>query len=150
MDEVFNPKYNLSGDKDAELFKEKQKFVYAVFERTLQTDQGKAFVREHSKDGNAQKIHEKLVNHYQKSTVAAVDSEKYLQYVTTAKLDDGAWNGTNQAFILHWRDQLRRYEALISPSDHMKDSVPNVAARRRFGSYPVEMGKMLEQMKAQA
>lgn len=123
VDDVFDSNYNPSRDKDAELFKEKQKFVYAVFELTLQTDQGKAFVREHAKDGNAQKIYKKLVAHYQNSTAAAVDSEQYLQYITTAKLGDGTWNGSNESFILHWKDQLRRYENLIPAGDHMKDSV---------------------------
>lgn len=39
--------------EDAELFYEKQKYMFAVFEKILLTDQGKAFVREHFHDSDA-------------------------------------------------------------------------------------------------
>ena len=59
--DVFNPNY-IPPDRDAAaLFQQKQAFVYAVFNRTVQTDSGKAFVREHEADFDAQRIYEKLI-----------------------------------------------------------------------------------------
>ena len=117
VDEVFDSTCSPVSPRDIDLFKEKQKFVYAVFDKCLQTDQGKAFVREHAKDSNAQTVYKKLCDHYEQSTVAAVDSGRHLKYITTAKLGDGTWSGTNSAFLLHWTDQVRKYNNLVSTSD---------------------------------
>ena len=46
VDEVLNSTYKPLNALDKDLFQEKQKYMYAVFEKTLLTDQGKAFVRE--------------------------------------------------------------------------------------------------------
>ena len=45
--EVFDPAYIPATADDAALFLEKQKFMYAVFEKTLHTNKGKALVRKH-------------------------------------------------------------------------------------------------------
>jgi hypothetical protein len=42
--EILDRDYAPTSSEERDLFTEKQKFMYAVFERTLQTDQGKAFV----------------------------------------------------------------------------------------------------------
>jgi len=44
MVEVLNPAYHPSDAEQTLLFTEKQKYMYAVFERTLLTDQDKAYV----------------------------------------------------------------------------------------------------------
>ena len=51
--EVLNPNYRAVTAEDKALFKEKQKFMHAVFDKTLQTDRGKKHVREHEEDFNA-------------------------------------------------------------------------------------------------
>jgi len=51
LDPLFKP---VPAEKD--LFEAKQKYMYAVFERVLQTDKGKALVSSNEADANAQKI----------------------------------------------------------------------------------------------
>ena len=71
------------------LFEEKQKYMYAVFERTLLTDQGKAYVCEHQEDFDAQAVYDKISTYAQNSTRAALDSSRLLSYITSVCCGDG-------------------------------------------------------------
>jgi hypothetical protein len=53
---------------DIALFSEKQKFVYAVLESKVQANCGKAIIRDHEHDFDAQKVYKKLKNYHLKST----------------------------------------------------------------------------------
>ena len=54
--EVLDVNFAPASNEDTELFTEKQKFMCSVFERTLQTDQGKAFFRQYETTCDAQII----------------------------------------------------------------------------------------------
>ena len=110
--DVLDPSYIPSTQEDIALFLEKQKFMYAVFEKTLQTDKGKALVRKHQYSFDAQKIYDELSEYAKKSTKATMDAASMLSYITTTSLADGKWRGTTHAFILHWQDQVRKYHDL--------------------------------------
>jgi hypothetical protein len=86
------------------LFSEKQKFVYAVLESKVQTDHGKAIIRDHEHDFDAQKVYKKLKNYHFKSMKAKIESSVILSYITSAKVGDGSWNCTAETFILHWQN----------------------------------------------
>jgi hypothetical protein len=72
--EVLDATYVSTLPKDIALFAKKQEFMYAVFEHTLQTDQGKAFVHQHEQDFDAQKIYSSLQDYSVKSTKASLDT----------------------------------------------------------------------------
>ena len=74
-----------------DLFQEKQKFMYAVLKQKLMTDHGKAYVRAHEKDFDAQKVYKRLKDFHLKSTRAKTNSSKLLQYITSAKITNGDW-----------------------------------------------------------
>ena len=112
--DVLDSTYKPTDPLAKELFVEKQKYMYAVFERTLLTDKGKALVRQHQATFDAQKIYSELSQYALQSTKATMDASTILSYLTTAKLGDGKWNGTTHAFILHWQDQVRKYHDLSS------------------------------------
>ena len=46
LEEVLDPKYIPKDQESQRLFSKKQNFMFAVFEKTLQTDQGKAYVQQ--------------------------------------------------------------------------------------------------------
>jgi hypothetical protein len=54
--EVFDPTYTPATAEDKAQFKKKLTYMFAVFEKTLLTDHGKAYIREHEKLGDAQSI----------------------------------------------------------------------------------------------
>ncbi len=55
-DEIFASQYTPSNAEESDLFVEKQKFIYSVFEESILTDIGKYYVRLHEKDYDAQEI----------------------------------------------------------------------------------------------
>ncbi len=119
--EVLDSTYVPLTTEDKELFDEKQKYVYAILEQKVMTDRGKGFVRDHEADYDAQKVYLKLVDHHLKSTKAMIDSSSVLSYITSVKLGSGMWNGTTEAFIINWENQVRLYERQVPMSDHFSD-----------------------------
>jgi hypothetical protein len=82
----------------------------------------KALVRQYESTYDAQKVYAGLITNASKSTKAAMDSTDLLSYyITSVQLGHGTWKGTTHAFILHWENQLRKYEQMNPPTDHFSD-----------------------------
>ncbi len=103
--DVLDPAYKLQ-PPEKDLFEAKQRYMYAVFERVLQTDKGKALVRLNEATSNTQKIFTELCQDALHSTRASIDSSRLLSYITSVRIGDGLWNGTSHSFILHWQEQV--------------------------------------------
>lgn len=110
------------GSAAEDLFQEKQKYLYAVFERTLLHNQGKALVRKYEKTYDAHALYQELLTYHTKSTSAAMESSKIFAYVTSVKVGDGQFKGGMEAFILHWQEQVRQYESLVDITDSLSDT----------------------------
>ena len=121
VSEVLNPSYVPPTTEDRDLFTEKQKFLYAVLESKVLTDRGKAIIRDHENDFDAQAVYKKLVAHHLTSTKAMIDSSTILSYITSSRLGSGEWRGSTESFILHWQNQVRLYERQVPLSDHFSD-----------------------------
>ena len=67
------------------LFKDKQTFMNAIFDKTLQTYRGKKHAKEYESDYNAQSENQKLSAFYIKSTNYRVRASIALSYITSAK-----------------------------------------------------------------
>jgi len=91
---------------DKDLFEAKQRYMYAVFERVLQMDKGKALVRSNETTSNARQIFSELCQDALRSTCASIDSLRLLSYITCIRIGDGLWNGTSHSFVLHWQEQV--------------------------------------------
>jgi hypothetical protein len=70
------------------LFKEKHKYKFAAFERTLQTDQGKAHVREFEKESDTQSIYRCICERALKSAKAAILASNILTYIASYKFGE--------------------------------------------------------------
>ena len=95
LDPLFKP---VPAEKD--LFEAKQKYIYAVFERVLQTNKGKALVRSNEADANARKIFNELCQDALRSIRASIDSSRLLSYITSVRIGGGLLNGTSHGFVL--------------------------------------------------
>jgi len=115
--DALNPSYKPPA-AEKNLFEAKQKYMYAVFERVLQTDKGKALVRSNESNSNTQKICEELCKDALRSTHTSIDSSRLLSYITSVRIGDGLWNGTSHSFILHWQEQVQLYESLVDAASH--------------------------------
>jgi hypothetical protein len=120
--DILNPRYVPQTTEDIALFHEKQKYMYSVLERILQTDEGKVIVRSHDADRNAQVIYAEFLHVMTQSTEALMDSGELLSYLTTAKISDGSWRGTTKTFVLNWIDKLRMFHELTSVADRLSEN----------------------------
>ena len=109
--------------KDKVLFHEQQQYLYAVFVRILKTDEGKAIARKYKSTFDAQSIYRELQEYTINSTQAVIDSNTLLQYITTASIVDGSWNGMTEQFVLHWMEQVCLYQDLVDPTAVLVDAV---------------------------
>jgi len=80
VSEVLNPSFKPAATEQG-LFEAKQKYMYAVFERVLQTDKGKALVRSYESTADAQKIYYELCEDTLRSTCSSIDSSRLLSYL---------------------------------------------------------------------
>ena len=97
---------------DIELFNAHKTYVYAVLHSKVQTDRGRAIIREHVNDRDGQVAYDKLRKLHTSSTKAKMTSSDILTYITSARLGTNAWKGTTEAFITHWQKQVQKYERL--------------------------------------
>ena len=72
---------------DVSLFKEKNEFMYSVFDKKLQTYRGKKHMRGHESDYDAQSVHQKLSAFCTKSTNSRVSASTTLRCMTSAKIE---------------------------------------------------------------
>ncbi len=120
---ILDPNFTPIDRDDKILFDEQQKYVYAIFVRTLLTDKGKSIVRKHQDDNDAQSIYKEMVEYASHSTQAILDASDILDYITTVRIDDGTWNGTTASFVLHWQEQIRLYEKQVPARQHFHDDL---------------------------
>jgi len=110
-DLVLQGDYAPRNDADAALFREMQTFMYAVMEEHLKSDKGKSLVSQYEATRDAQSIYRELKKHALSSTSAQLSGDTLLQYITTARYP-GSWRGTAYGFVLHWKEQVLKYEKL--------------------------------------
>ena len=118
VEEILDPNY-IPSLFDEPLFKEKQKYMYAVAVKIIKTDIGIEYVGAHEHDKDAQKVFSKVFHHYLHSRTADIDSSQQLKYITSAKFGSDSWNGTAVSFISHWKEQVRSYNKLVDPADKL-------------------------------
>jgi hypothetical protein len=133
--DVLNPNYVPVTQEELNLFDKKQKFMYALFEKTLMTDKGKSLVRTYQLQYDAQKIYAALQDFALHSTKANLDASSLLQYITTATLGDGNWKGGCHTFVLHWQDQVRKYHDL-NPSQTLPLTLQHTLLQNAVHSIP--------------
>jgi hypothetical protein len=108
---VFNEKYVPKNDDEKIVFKEMQFFMYAVFEEHLKTSKGKSLVSQYEETHDVQSIYRDLKKHALSSTAAQLSGDTLLQYSTTTRYP-GNWRDTSYEFVLHWKEQVMKYERL--------------------------------------
>jgi hypothetical protein len=107
LSDNFDPNFVPVTPEAIELFGEKQKFVFAVFDKILLTDKGKSsLVRHYAKTSDAQKVFRDLSLYASSPTMANMEAEDLLKYITSIRFGDGMWKGTAHGFILNWQDKV--------------------------------------------
>ena len=97
------PGFQVHPNKESEigLSDENQKYLFAVFEKVLQEDQGKALVCNFMNTYDSQSGFRDLRKYATISTQTSLEESSKLSYTTTVWLGDGSWKCTTHALILH-------------------------------------------------
>jgi hypothetical protein len=74
VEQILDSSYVPTTTEDTALFEVKQTYMFAVFEKTLLTDQSKAYVREFEQESDAQSIYRRISEHAIKSTEASLEA----------------------------------------------------------------------------
>ena len=98
-------------DDSQELFRQKQYFMYSVFNKVLQSDMGKTIVRKYSPAFNAQSVWKEFETHMSTSSKGLNERLRLHAYVSTT-VYDRSWKGTIEQFVLHFHGQFRQLDEL--------------------------------------
>jgi hypothetical protein len=104
LDETYVPKT----DEEKAVFQEMQIFMYAVMEEHLHTDKG-SLVSNYEANNDAQSIYQEIKKHGTSSTAAWVAGDTLMKSIINARYPS-EWRGTSFGFVLHWKEQLAKYE----------------------------------------
>jgi hypothetical protein len=138
LEEIFDENYTPDGNKPEEfqLWQEKQRFVYSVFDLTLKTDYGKTLVRKYQHTFDAQKIWVDFVKYMRSSTKAQMAASELLSWLTSSRFDRN-WRGTSRSYILYWQNRVQEYESYMDdPQDHFTDLQKTRMLQNTVQEYP--------------
>jgi hypothetical protein len=102
--EVLNHTYIPSAE-DKPLFNLKNSYWYKVLVDIIQESSLWAFVNA-SPVGDGQTVWTNIVTEAKKSMTARISSQSLTAYLTTSKIRDGSWRGTDTAYLNHWNEQM--------------------------------------------
>ena len=112
VSEVFDRHYVPANADQTALFTLKQRYVFAVLVVKLVADESKALVRQYEVDADAQSIYRDLHEIATSSVGANIEADELLEFLSCKKLDH-TWKGSTIGFLLHWNEQLRKFENLV-------------------------------------
>ena len=129
LENVLDTSYVPSTLDDKLLFVEQQKFMFAVFEKTLKTDKGLSLVKEHAIDRDAQQLYAKLLTYHTESTKAADSASHILNFLMTVRLGGPLWRSTTEKFLLNWQIQVSQYNSLVPRGSELQDHIKHTMLR---------------------
>jgi hypothetical protein len=104
LDDIINPNYVPTTQDDKDLFTLKQKYLFSIFTTILQTDEGKALVRNQQqlRTFDAQSIFAELHKYHTDSTQSELTATEIMQFITSFCLGKQPWKGkTTVSFIAY-------------------------------------------------
>jgi hypothetical protein len=121
MSDILNHNYKPATPTEIALFDKKQKFMYAVLEAKVETAKGKSILHTYEALYDAQNAYTDIKDYHLTSNSALFGANKIVEYLTSARINDGSWHGSMENFIIHWQNQFRLYECLVPAASHYKD-----------------------------
>jgi hypothetical protein len=116
--EVLNHAY-IPSAMDKPLFDLKNSYWYKVLVDIIQESSLWAIVNA-GPVGDGQTVWTNIVTEAERSTTARISSQSLTAYLTTSKIRDGSWQGTDTANLNHWNKQMHKLVE-YSPTTPMTD-----------------------------
>ena len=122
-EDILNGDYKPENNADSrELFKQKQYFMYIVFNKVLQSDMGKPIVRKDAPSLDAQSVWRDFESHMSTSSNGLNERHRLHGFVSTA-VYDRYWKGTTEQFVLHVHEEFRQLDEVTPQNEHLPHSV---------------------------
>jgi hypothetical protein len=102
--EVLNHAY-IPSVKDKPLFDLKNSYWYKVLVDIIQESSLRAIVNA-GPVGDGQAVWTNIVTEAEKSMTARISLQSLTAYLTTSKIWDGSWRGTDTAYLNHWNEHM--------------------------------------------
>ena len=102
--------------------KQKQYFMYSVFNKVLQSDMGKTIVRKYTPTLDARAAWRGFESHMSTSSKGLNERHRLYRYVSTT-VYDRSWKGTTEQFVLHFHEQFRQLDEVTLLKEHLPHSV---------------------------
>jgi hypothetical protein len=119
--EVLNHTYIPSAE-DKPFFDLKNSYWYKVLVDIIQESSLQAIVNA-GPVGDGQTVWMNIVTKAEKSTTAHISLQSLTAYLTTSKIRDGSWQGTDTAYLNHWKQQMCKlveYSPMTPMTDDFK------------------------------
>ncbi len=97
---------------DGELDKLQREWLYNVFQLKMLAPMAKTIVTNHLQDKDTRVIWREITTHYNTSMSAELRSQTISTYLTSNRLHQSNWRGTQAAYLLHWREQARQHNEI--------------------------------------
>ena len=98
-------------DDSQELFKQKQYFMYSVFNKVLQSDPDKPIVRKYAPTLYAESVQKDFETHMSTSS-KGLNGNHRLHASVSITVYDRSWKSTTEQFVLHFHEQFRQLDEL--------------------------------------
>ena len=122
-EEIQEGEYMIGYDDDSqELFQKNQYCMYSVFNKVLQSDMGKAIVRNYAPTLDAQSVWKEFEMHMSTSSKGLNERHRLHSYVSTSVYDRSE-KGTTEQFVLHFHEQFRQLDKLTPLDEQIHHSV---------------------------
>jgi hypothetical protein len=131
--EVLNHAYIPSAE-DKPLFDLKNSYWYKVLVDIIQESSLRAIVNA-GPVGDGQTVWTNIVTEAKKSTTACISSQSLTAYLTTSKIRDGSWRGTDTVYLNHWNKQMRKLVE-YSPTTPMTDDFKHTLLKNAVQDTP--------------
>ena len=103
-EEILEGDYMNGYDDDSqELFKQKQYFMYSVFNKVLQSDMGKTIVRKYAPTLDAQSVWKDPETHMSTSSKGLNEKHRLPAFVSTT-IYDRSWKGTTEQLVFPFHE----------------------------------------------
>jgi hypothetical protein len=116
--EVLNHTY-IPSARDKPLFDLKNSYWYKVLVEIIQESSLQAIVNA-GPVGDGQTVWTNIVTEAKKSMMARISLQSLTAYLTTSKIRDGSWRGTDTAYLNHWNEQMSKLVEYL-PTTPMTD-----------------------------
>jgi hypothetical protein len=70
---------------------------------------------------DAQSAYVDIMDYHLTSNSALFGANKIMEYLKSARINDGSWHGSVENFIIHRQNQFRLYECFVLAASHYKE-----------------------------